>query len=1281
MRRHEELKRSFDKPPASYGPVPFWWWHGEPLTRERIGWQLEQLQAQGVAGVNVNYQHDSNMKTIPGEPPLFSEEWWELWQWTVEECSRRGMAIGFDDYTLAWPDKGEIALKLTQGNPELVGARLEAISAVAQPGETVTIPAPEKKSRTVMAAAYPVEEGELDAACVWMPPAADITLTENGHLQWTAPERDERVWRVVWVVAVSGGLDPTHPALGRGLIDVYYEPFAQANPGQAGKALNFFFQDELNFMSGGMPYWSERVSEAFMTRKGYDLVPYLPALWYNIGPLTPKIRMDYFDVVVALMEDAYFRPIFEWHDSRGITMGCDQESRGSLVEGVKVYGDYFRTVRWFGAPGADDPGAAERRDLFKGKVHSSIAQLYGRSRVWLEGYHSSGWGVTPAQLIAFTNENIAFGYNLLNLHGLYYTTYGGYWEWAPPDFHFRQPYWKHMGAFNAYVSRLGYLMSQGHRASDVAMLYPTSTVQAGLYGEEAGEAIVAIGQKLFDAGMDYDFLDDESMAGASVSEDGRLEIAGGRYRTLILPFTAGIRIETLRKALAFHRAGGLVIAYGCLPEADDLEGRGGAELNAAVIELFGKCANNVILPGDPQWLLRMLEDRLERDVMFSAPDIVVHHRVIDGMQVYFLHSIRGDQATVHASFRQYGCKVERWDAWSGHILPMENSDVWHAGGRTSVKLTFEPREAIVLVLSGGKETLAEAEAEVASSVAADRDSVGSTGTSTSSNAIITLEGTWSFELHPTMDNRWGDFRLPASESYIGAEARTVLYREGTDENAESTDGVDLTGWQQQSYDDNDWTSYTVTFGPKLWQFGPIDPNANTAELESELLSFFEVDDQTCLRTGETTTGAFNSYAARPYSYSSRMGIDRDPHLMYWLTGPHGLKMKVPDAFIDLGNEQGYPNATFMAADGSGGAKTNTAPGSVWYLWTTVFSDEAHVVAKTLSLSAFTYVSFIPEIELPLPCAAWLNGELVAASSGSCSVQLKPGVNRLLLRFRQADLDPETYTHPDCLYPIPKQFRLRGFAAISDGEPAACKLEPLTLKWSGYPGLLPFDLHADRHRHGQHRTGLFRIQAPPGVRGIRFKAAAAGASVWIGGKEANVQMQQPGTNGEAVQALAQFSAHISEAHGSSTIVAIRLNQLPGYYGGAAFTEPVQFDCGIGEIELGDWTPQGLAAYSGAGVYRKSFELTAEQASSSRAKLAFAKAGATVSVRVNGREAGIRVSPPWEVDLTGLLVPGTNTVELEVSNTLANHYSVAIPSLYVYEGQTASGLYGPIRLLLQ
>ncbi|MDR1525522.1 MAG: hypothetical protein LBS79_09775, partial [Tannerella sp.] len=39
----EVLINDFSTPPPGYGNVAFYWWLGDPLTKERLSWQLERL--------------------------------------------------------------------------------------------------------------------------------------------------------------------------------------------------------------------------------------------------------------------------------------------------------------------------------------------------------------------------------------------------------------------------------------------------------------------------------------------------------------------------------------------------------------------------------------------------------------------------------------------------------------------------------------------------------------------------------------------------------------------------------------------------------------------------------------------------------------------------------------------------------------------------------------------------------------------------------------------------------------------------------------------------------------------------------------------------------------------------------------------------------------------------------------------------------------------------------------------------------------------------------------
>jgi hypothetical protein len=75
------------------------------------------------------------------------------------------------------------------------------------------------------------------------------------------------------------------------------------------------------------------------------------------------------------------------------------------------------------------------------------------------------------------------------------------------------------------------------------------------------------------------------------------------------------------------------------------------------------------------------------------------------------------------------------------------------------------------------------------------------------------------------------------------------------------------------------------------------------------------------------------------------------------------------------------------------------------------------------------------------------------------------------------------------------------------------------------------------------------------------------------------------------------------------------------------------------------------FSGTATYRKTFELTAEQAAQ-RVRLQLGAVKCLAQVRLNGKDLGIVWTAPWRVELTGALKAGKNELEIEVTNTWVN-----------------------------
>ncbi|MGE5643775.1 MAG: glycosyl hydrolase, partial [Byssovorax cruenta] len=83
----------------------------------------------------------------------------------------------------------------------------------------------------------------------------------------------------------------------------------------------------------------------------------------------------------------------------------------------------------------------------------------------------------------------------------------------------------------------------------------------------------------------------------------------------------------------------------------------------------------------------------------------------------------------------------------------------------------------------------------------------------------------------------------------------------------------------------------------------------------------------------------------------------------------------------------------------------------------------------------------------------------------------------------------------------------------------------------------------------------------------------------------------------------------------------------------------------------WVKQGYPFFSGRAIYRKHFTLPTSF-TGQRVFLEPEMEDDVLEVLVNGQSAGVRLWNPYQVEVTQLLKPGENTLELRVANTLVN-----------------------------
>ena len=262
-----------------------------------------------------------------------------------------------------------------------------------------------------------------------------------------------------------------------------------------------------------------------------------------------------------------------------------------------------------------------------------------------------------------------------------------------------------------------------------------------------------------------------------------------------------------------------------------------------------------------------------------------------------------------------------------------------------------------------------------------------------------------------------------------------------------------------------------------------------------------------------------------------------------------------------------------------------------------------------------------------PTKVWLNGEVVSGST----LQLKAGANPLVL----------SYDQPGTTYFV---------VATEAISPAPAGT--LATRWWNHPAVLPFDVRGNEPAP----VGWYRFVSPPGLRAMTIGHARGKVQAWADG--------QPLTGTSKLT--------VPKPSAKPVTVLLRIEQERGFYGGAALPEPIKLHCGPGLMELGDWSQNdGLLSYSGGARYRKKVTIPATR----QVMLNLGDVVASAEVHVNGHLVGVKVAPPWTLDITKFAKAGENRIEVLVCNTLANHYTT-VPTRY--RGQTTSGLLGPVQI---
>jgi hypothetical protein len=707
----DSLASAFANPPPDAHPLVRWWWFGPAVVKPELERELALMKEGGFGGFEVQPTYPL---ALDGQYPglqnfkFGSAEFFDALRFTSGKAKDLGLRM---DLTLGsgWPYGGpmfsrdEAAQSLADGgtmtiergqtqitapsharrdsaiDPPVIAALLGPI-AIPAPGESAYVPL----EVTVRTAKLP----------------ADLRGATQVHFYTYAPAQLMRVKRAAYGAEgfIVDHYNPT--AVEKFIRDIAQPEIAAC----AENAPYSIFCDSLEIAGAG---WTPDFPAEFRRRRGYDLVPLLPALFDADFPHAAEIRGDYGRTLAEVFNDAFV--------DRFTRLARENHTRFRL----QAYGTPPTTFETYARVDLDE-GESHNWRIFTGtRWAASASHVLGRAVTSAEAFtwlHSPVFMAAPIDLKAESNLQFLNGVNQLLYHGWPYTApgieYPGWRFYAAGVFNEKNPWWLVMPDINRYFARTCQLLREGVPVNDVAIYLPEEDAFAamtpsslqmvgadgtGLLNRRVNDVVAPI----LNAGFNFDGIDAGVLTTRAKVDGATLTIGDGKYRAVVLPPMTHIEPAALRVLEQFANAGGVVV---CVDRPPTLSpGLQNAEAHEAAIReisahLFaGPHAKGRLVPLAE--LGASLAKAVQPDVVLTpaSDKIGFVHRRVGATDLYFVANTSNETVSAVADFRSAAPHVAWWDATTGtrrSALVLASSD--HA---TRVAIELPPYGADFLVFS------------------------------------------------------------------------------------------------------------------------------------------------------------------------------------------------------------------------------------------------------------------------------------------------------------------------------------------------------------------------------------------------------------------------------------------------------------------------------------------------------------------------------------------------------------------------------------------------------
>ena len=498
--------------------------------------------------------------------------------------------------------------------------------------------------------------------------------------------------------------DKFNPRTVRKQFDNWFaQAFVKTHPEVARRVLKYMHVDSWEC---GSQNWSDSFAKEFRTRRGYDLLPYLPLLAgipMESAGRSEEILRDVRTTIAELVVDVFYQVLSDCAKEYDCQFSAECVAPTMVSDGLLHYQkvDLPMGEFWLNSPTHDKPN--DMLDAISG------AHIYGKNIIQAEGFTEvrGTWDEYPAMLKTLLDRNYALGINRLFYHVYVHNPWldrqpGMTLDGIGLFFQRNQTWWdKGAKAFSEYATRCQSLLQYGHPVTDIAVftgeevprrsVLPERLVSSlpGLFGTERIEserirlanegqplrvrpvgvthsANMADPEKWVNPlrGYAYDSFNKDALLRLAKAENGRMKLAEGMgYKVVVLPLSRPMNPEP-------------VLSPAVRKKMDELKAAG------------------VIVPALPYTEEDFSAYGLERD-MIVPEDVAWMHRSGELGDIYFVANQREETRTFTASMRINGRKPECWNPVTGEMNTHPSYRIHD--NRTEVTLTLAPNESVFIV--------------------------------------------------------------------------------------------------------------------------------------------------------------------------------------------------------------------------------------------------------------------------------------------------------------------------------------------------------------------------------------------------------------------------------------------------------------------------------------------------------------------------------------------------------------------------------------------------------